>query len=212
MTRFPLLILALVFVSPAGAQEKKPVRLIAEAEDFTVTAPGWKVIPFRDNYYACTFAVAFLSRMGCLSAPDEIAPGKKAVAEQAINIPYDDTFELLVRYEQPFQFACEFTVEVEQAGKVVASFPCGRLDQPKIWGLNGHKRVAMHRYEWSGTDNIVWQQPGTVKLAGGAAKLRLIAAEQKDGDKPRINIANRNIDCVCLTNDKTGMEAQKKTN
>ena len=64
----------------APAQDKKPVRLIAEAEDFTVTSPGWKVIPYRDNYYACTFAVTFLSRMGCLSAPDEIAPGKKAVA------------------------------------------------------------------------------------------------------------------------------------
>src|SRR5262249_2528140 len=62
-----------------------------------------------------------------------------------------------------------------------------------------------------GTDNIVWQQPGSVKLAAGAAKLRLIATEQKDGDKPRVNAAKRNVDVICLTNDKAGMEAQKKT-
>ncbi|QJW95226.1 type 1 glutamine amidotransferase family protein [Frigoriglobus tundricola] len=216
MSRRVLIVLAafvtLVAPATAGAQDKKPVRLFAEAEDFTVTSPGWTVMPYRDNYYAGTFAVTFLSRMGCLSAPDEIDAGKKAVAEQTITIPYDDTFELLVRYEQPFQFAAEFTVEVEQGGKVVARFPCGRLTDPKIWGLNGHKRVPMHRFEWSGTDNIVWQQPGHVKLAGGAAKLRLIATEQKDGDKPRENIAKRNVDVICLTNDKAGIEAQKKTN
>lgn len=211
MTRLLLSLVALAMLAPvAPAQDKKPVRLIAEAEDFSVRS-GWKVVPYRENYYASTFAITFLSRMGCLSAPDEIDAGKKAVAEQNINVPYEDTYELLARYEQPFQFACEFTVEVEQGGKVVASFPCGRLDQPKIWALNGHKRVAMERYGWSGTDNIVWQNPGTVKLAAGAAKLRLIAEEQKDGDKPRVNIAKRNVDVICLTNDKAGMEAQKKT-
>ncbi|MBY0460596.1 MAG: hypothetical protein K2V38_25040, partial [Gemmataceae bacterium] len=145
-----------------------------------------------------------------MSAPDEIAPGKKAVAEQVISIPYDDQFEVMVRYEQPFQFACEFTIEVEQGGKVLGNFPCGRLTDPKIWGLNDHKRVPMERYSWSGTDNIVWQQPGSVKLSAGAAKLRLIATEQKDGDKPRTNIARRNVDVICLTNDKAGIEAQKK--
>ncbi len=213
MNRVLLSLVAVVaFAVPASAQEKKPVRLFAEAEDFTVASRGWKVMPYRDNYYAGTFALTFLSRMGCLSAPGEMDAGKKATAEQTINVPYEDTYELLARYEQPFQFACEFTVEVEQGGKVIASFPCGRLDQPKIWGLNGHKRVAMHRYEWSGTDNIVWQNPGSVKLAAGPAKLRLIATEQKDGDKPRVNAANRNVDVICLTNDKAGMEAQKKAN
>ena len=70
------------------------------------------MLPYRENYYAGTFAVTFLSRMACLSAPDEIAPGRKAVAEQTVTIPYEDTFEVMVRYEQPFQFAAEFTVEV----------------------------------------------------------------------------------------------------
>lgn len=210
MTRLVLtLAAALALTSHAPAQDRRPVRLIAEAEDFTVTARGWTVTPYRDNYYVGTFAITFLSRMGCLSAPDEMDAGRKAVAEQAVTIPYDDTFELLVRYEQPYDFAAEFTVEVEQGGKVVATFPCGRLHQPKIWAFTAAKPTAMERYSWSGTDNIVWQQPGRVKLAAGLAKLRLIAAEQKDGDKPRANIAKRNIDVVCLTNDKAGIEAQK---
>jgi hypothetical protein len=209
--RLLLSLLALLALVPAaGAQEKVPVRLFAEAEDFEVRSPGWKVMPYRDNYYAGTFAITFLSRMGCLGAPEQIASGKKAVAEKVVNIPYADTYELLARYEQPFQFSVEFTVEVEQGGKVVASFPCGRLSDPKIWALNKHKRAAMWRYEWSGTDNIVWQQPGNVKLAAGPATLRLIAAAQMDGDKERENAARRHVDVICLTNDKAGMEEQQK--
>lgn len=192
---------------PAAAQEKLPVRLFAEAEDFDVRS-GWRVMPYRDNYYAGTFAVTFLSRMACLACPEQT---EKAVAEKVITIPYADTYELLARYEQPFQFSVEFTVDVEQGGKVIASFPCGRLSDPKIWGLNGHKRVPMERYSWSGTDNIVWQQPGAVKLAAGPATLRLIATGQKDGDREREYAARRHVDVICLTNDKAGMEAQKKT-
>ena len=171
MTRLLLVVALLALAAPSQlpAQEKKPVRLFAEAEDFTVTSSGWKVLPYRDNYYAGTFAITFLSRMACLSAPEEMAPGRKAVAEQTVTIPYADTFELMVRYEQPFQFSAEFIVEVEQSGTVVASFPCGRLTDPKIWAFNEHKRVPMERYSWGGTDNIVWQAPGSVKLAGGSA-------------------------------------------
>lgn len=211
MIRFLIASLTLLSLLPHSfAQERLPVRLMVEAEDFEVKSPGWKVMPYRDNYYCCTFAVTFLSRMGCLGAPEQIAPGKKAIAEKVINIPYADTYELLARYEQPFQFSVEFTVEVEQGGKLIASFLCGRLNDPKIWGLNNHQRVPMERYSWSGTDNIVWQQPGNVKLAAGPATLRLIATEQKDGDQERENAARRHVDVICLTNDKSGMEAQKK--
>src|SRR4029078_12631598 len=40
--------------TPAAAQEKLPVRLFAEAEDFSIKS-GWSVMPYRDNYYAGTF-------------------------------------------------------------------------------------------------------------------------------------------------------------
>ena len=209
MHRMWIALAALVALSPTDpAQEKLPVRLFLEAEDFEVKSPGWRVMPYRDNYFACTFAVTFLSRMGCLAAPEQLDEGKRAVAEKVVNIPYVDTYELLARYEQPFQFACEFTVEIQQGPIIKGRFPCGWLNDPKIWGLNGHKRVAMERYSWSGTDNIVWQNPGTVKLAAGPATLRLIATAQKE----RENAARRHVDVICLTNDKAGMEAQKKTN
>jgi hypothetical protein len=203
------LVAVLAAATPAPAQDKTPVRLFAEAEDFAVKS-GWKVVPYRDNYYAGTFAITFLSRMACLGAPEQ-PDGKPAVAEKVVEVPYADTYDLLARFEQPFQFSAEFTVEVEQAGKVVGAFPCGRLADPKIWALNGHQRVPMERYSWSGTDNIVWQNPGAVKLAAGPATLRLIAGPQTDNGKERENAARRHVDVLCLTNDTAGAEAQKKT-
>jgi hypothetical protein len=193
-----------------GDQGRKPVRLFAEAEDFRVTSPGWEVVPYRENYFACTFAITFLSRMAALGAPEQLPPGQVAVAEQDIQIPYGDTYELLVRYEQPYNFSCEFTIEIEQHGKVVGRFLCGRLTDPKIWAFNNHKREPMVRYTWSGTDNIVWQHPGAVKLSGGSAKLRLLATAQLDEGRPRRNAARRHVDVICLTNDRDGMERQKK--
>ena len=188
-----------------------PVRLLAEAEEFTIDKPGWRVMPYRENYFASTFAITFLSRMACLSAPEQLPAGEQAVASQKITMPEDGKFTVMARYEQPLDYSAEFTVEVEQDGKVVYSEPFGRLSDPKIWALNLHKRVPMERYWWGGTDNIVWQQVDTVKLHAGEATLRLIAAAQMDGDKPRVNAAKRNVDIVCLTNDAVGMETQKRT-
>jgi len=208
----PALLALLAFAPLAPAQDRLPVRLFAEAEDFQVKSPGWSVVSYRDCYYSCTFAITFLSRMACLGAPEQLPAGQKAVAEAVVHIPYEDTYDVMARYEQPFQFSCEFTVEVEQNGKVLAALPFGRLTDPKIWGLNGHKRVPMERYSWSGTDNIVWQQPGSVKLAAGPATLRLIATQQLDGQKDRVNAARRHVDVICLTNDKDGAAAQARSN
>ena len=201
-------VLLVLFATIAVNAQKKPVRLIAEAEDFTIKS-GWKIVPFRENYFASTFAISFLSRMACLGAPEQLPTGQTAIAEQIVQIPYADQFELLVRYEQPYNFSVEITVEVEQAGRVVASFPCGRLTDPKIWPLNGHQRKPMERFFWGGTDNIVWQHPGFVRLNAGKAILRLKASQQMDGKRLRLNAARRNIDVVALTNDREGMATQK---
>jgi len=212
MKRLLLLVLALLIIPTSlPAQAPKPVRLFAEAEDFTLKGDGWHVVPYRENYFASTFAVTFLSRMGCLGAPAQMKPGEKAIAEQAIVVPVADEYQIMARYEQPYNFAVEFTVEIEQNGKVVASHVCGKLSDPKIWALNAHARVPMERFWWGGTDNCLWQNPGTVKLQAGPAIIRLIAEEQKDGAKPRINAAKRSVDVICLTNDTAGIEAQKKT-
>lgn len=195
----------------AQAPAPKPIRLIAEAEDFKVEKGPWKRVPYRENYYASTFAITFLSRMACLGAPEQVAKDQEAIATQAIDVPAAGDFHVLARFEQPIDFAVEFTVEVVQNGRSVYRQMFGKLDDPKIWALNGHKRVPMERYWWGGTDNIVWQQKGTVKLAKGTATLRLIAGPQLDGGKPRAMAARRHIDVICLTNDTAGMAAQKKT-
>lgn len=205
-----LILASFVCVSRANAQETaKPIRLIAEAEDFTVDKGEWKVVPYKENYYASTFAITFLSRMACLGAPEQTKGD--AIATQKIDVPSAGEFHVLARYEQPIDFSVEFTLEIEQAGKISYKKLFGKLEDLKIWALNGNKRVAMERYWWGGTDNIVWQQGEPVKLAKGPAILRLIAGPQLEGPKSRVAAARRNIDVICLTNDLDGMTAQKKT-
>ena len=213
MKRMIAWILAMGVVVTGWVRAQEPtqaVRLFAEAEDFTIKSGEWQVVPYRENYFASTFAITFLSRHGCLGAPEQVPSNAPAIAEQVVQVPVADSYQLLVRYEQPYQYACEFTVEVEQAG-AVTRYVCGRLQDPKIWSMNGHQRVPMERYWWGGTDNILWQNPGAVPLKPGPATIRLIAGSQVDGNRLRINAARRNVDIVVLTNDKEGIEAQKKT-
>lgn len=205
----------LAVILTVGHAAEKSVRLIAEAEDFKVVSKGsfgkgdWQVVPYRENYFASTFAMTFLSRMACLGAPEQIEKGQESVAEQEVNIPYASTYEVLSRYEAPYNFSVEFTVEVEQKGKTVYSKLFGRYDDVKIWSMMGsdpqNRRKPMVRYFWGATDNIVWQNGGSAKLAAGPATIRLIAGPQKQG-----NPARRHVDLICLTNDQEGREAQKK--
>src|SRR5262245_60637655 len=131
-----LCLLPAVLLSGRAVGADKPIRLIAEAEDFRVEKGPWKVVPFRENYYASTFAISFLSRMACLGAPAQMDKGQEAVASREVNIPSTGEFHVLARYEQPFNFSAEFTVEVRQGGKVLFKETFGRLDDLKIWALN----------------------------------------------------------------------------
>jgi hypothetical protein len=196
-----------------GVPVEKPIRLIAEAEDFKVVNPGWSVVPYRENYFASTFALTFISRMACLGAPEQVEKGKDAVAEQTVTLPRAGTFEVLSRYEQPYDFSAEFGVEIVQKGKTVYRDTFGRLTDPKIWGCSGDetaRRQPMQRFFWGATDNIVWQEKGSVTLAAGEAVIRLIAAPQMEGSTTRSQAARRNVDLICLTDDKAGREAQRK--
>ena len=195
----------------AAAADERPVRIIAEAEDFEVVAGDWKVVPFGENYFASTFAITFLSRRACLGAPGQPAGDKTAVAEQKLQIATAGEYAVLARYEQPYNFSVEFTVEVEQGGKVVHSSPMGRLEDPKLWPFSKGRTAPMKWWFWGGGDNIVWQEGvERAKLAAGPATIRLIAGPQMDGAQPRVMAANRNIDVVCLTNDFVGLKKQKK--
>ena len=205
----PILLVLCAMVMTIGAKgQQKPIRLMAEAEDFTIKK-GWNIVPYRENYYASTFAISFLSRMACLGAPAQLE--KEALAEQVVNVPKDGQYRLLVRYEQPYNFSAEFTMEVKQGFRTVSKQVYGRLQDPKIWAMVGGQRIPMARYFWGGTDNIVWQEFQEVKLKKGKATIRLRAGPQMDGRKHRVNAGKRHVDVICLTDDKAGWELQKKT-
>src|SRR5262249_5990312 len=116
-----LIALCFLFAVPLAraADAPKPVRLLAEAEDFRVEKGPWKILPYRENYYAPTFAVSSLSALACVGAPAQTEPGQEAVASQVVQIPGDGNYQVLARYEQPFNFPAEFTVAIEQKGKEV---------------------------------------------------------------------------------------------
>jgi hypothetical protein len=202
-----LLALIAAALSAHALAGQRPVRLFAEGEDFTAEKEGWTVIPYRQNYYAGTFAVTFLSRMACLGAP---AQCEEAVATQTVSVPTAGEFQVFARYEQPYNFSCEFTLAIEQGGREVYRQTFGRLADPKIWAFNKHQREPMVRYSWGGTDNIVWQERGTAKLDAGEATLRLVAGPQLDGGKPRAMAAERHVDVICLTNDAEGLKRQRE--
>jgi len=195
-------------VSASAGDE--PVRLIAEAEDFSVES-GWNVVPYGENYFASTFAVTFLSRQACLGAPEQTTAAAEAVASQVVDIPTDDSYRVLARYEQPYAFSVEFTLEILQKDRTVYRRTFGRLNSPKYWAFQKGQQVAMKRWSWGGGDNIVWEVGNDVRLSRGAATIRLIAGAQLDNGKPRTMAARRHVDLICLTNDREGFAAQEKT-
>jgi hypothetical protein len=198
-----LLFLPLVMAPLSGARQGvEPVRLFIEAEDFKPVEGDWQVKDFGTNYYANTFAICFLSRQRYLGAPEQ---GVASVAEKTIDVPRDGTFELWARYEQPYNYAVEFDVEILQAGKVVFQRGYGRLDAPKLWPFKeGLKPQVL--WQWGPTDNIVWEgRDSKLELKQGQATLRL-----KKGPQKATQAARRNVDVFVLTDDKEGIERQLK--
>ena len=61
--------------------------------------------------------------------------GAPCVAEQTVAVPAAGRYRVAARYEQPYNFSVEFTVEVEQGGKVRYRRTFGRLADPKIWAF-----------------------------------------------------------------------------
>ena len=213
----PLLLLAVGLVGPGQGQEADAVSkaaqayrkggapvlpsndttVIAEAEEFQVTTPGWQAKPFGTNYYAATFANCFLSRQAYLGAPEQCEP---TAATIDVQIPKAGRYLALVRYEAAHRFETQFTLQVEQAGKVKLDRLYGALANVKIWAF-GKKLQKTVAWEWGAGENIVWEgHDALVELDAGKTKLTLRAGKQS-GDAAR-----RNIDLVMLTSD----EAQVK--
>ena len=98
-----VVICAVVFAFNVVGQEK-PVRLVAEAEDFKISK-GWGIVPFRENYFASTFAISFLSRMACGGSPEQLPGGQTAIAEQLGKIRYTDQLVLRGLYAQRYNWS-----------------------------------------------------------------------------------------------------------
>jgi len=210
LCKTPIVLVAWALVLVSAAAGDKPVRLVAEAEDFSVQR-GWSVVPYGENYFASTFAITFLSRQACLGAPEQAQTGEEAVASQEVDIPADDSYRVLARYEQPYGFTAEFTVEILQGKRTVFRRIFGRPKSAKYWAFQKGRLAAMKRWAWGGGDNIVWEASGDVALARGKATIRLIAGPQLDQGKPRTMAARRHVDVICVTNDRAGFAAQEKT-
>lgn len=205
-----LSLLALFLAVPAWAQDEdftknaqgfrqgKPVSpmnettVIAEAEEFQVSKPGWQAKAFGTNYYAATFANSFLSRKAYLGAPEECDPTEASIEVQ---VPKAGKYLALVRYEAAYRFETQFTLTVEQGGAKKLDRLYGARDNLRIWAFREKlkKEVA---WPWGAVENVVWEgHDAVVDLQAGTAKLTLRAGKQ-----PGLP-ARRNVDLVMLTSD-----------
>ncbi|MFO0965779.1 MAG: beta-galactosidase trimerization domain-containing protein [Gemmataceae bacterium] len=166
--------------------------VIAEAEEFKVLSPGWQARPFGTNYYAATFANAFLSRRAYLGAPEQCETTEATIE---VEIPKAGKYLALVRYEAAYRFETQFTLTVEQAGAKKLERLYGARDNLRIWAFREalKKEVA---WSWGAGENVVWEgHDAFVDLQPGVARLTLKAGKQP-GDGAR-----RNVDLVMLTSD-----------
>lgn len=166
--------------------------LICEGEEFQVRSPGWKAQPLGQNYYAATFANAFLSRKAFLGAPEQC---EKSEASIQIEVPSAGRYLALVRYEAAYRFETQFRVAITQNGKEVMDRLYGARDNLKIWAFRQklQKEVA---WSWGAVENVVWEgHDAFVDLQPGPATITLIADKQPEPG------ARRNVDLVMLTTD-----------
>jgi hypothetical protein len=166
--------------------------VVAEAEEFQVRTPGWQARPWGTNYYAATFANAFLSRKGYLGAPAQCDP---SVATLDVRVPAAGRYLALVRYEACYRFETQFRLKIEQGGRVRLDRLYGARDNVRIWAFR-HKLQKEVAWPWGAGENLVWEgHDALVDLQPGVARLTLTAGRQP------ADAARRNVDVVLLTRD-----------
>lgn len=166
--------------------------LLVEAEEFTPHNEAFTAKAWGENYYAATFANSFLSRKAYLGA-NEQAEGKATIR---VRVPKAGRYLVLVRYEAAYRFETQFSVRVEQQGKVALNRLYGARKNLKIWAFN-QKLKDEHAWSWGASENIVWEGHNAyAQLKLGVATITLTTDKQP---KPA---AKRNIDCLLLTTDE----------
>ena len=166
--------------------------LLVEAEEFMPHNEAFTAKAWGENYYAATFANSFLSRKAYLGA-NEQAEGKATIR---VRVPKAGRYLVLVRYEAAYRFETQFSVRVEQQGKVALNRLYGARKNLKIWAFN-QKLKDEHAWSWGASENIVWEGHNAyAQLKPGVATITLTTDKQP---KPA---AKRNIDCLLLTTDE----------
>jgi hypothetical protein len=165
--------------------------IVAEAEEFQpVSAGGWRARDWGENYYAATFANTFLSRKAFLGAP---AQCERSEAGITVEVPRVGRYLALVRYEALYRFETQFTLRIEQGGRVRLQRLYGARKNPKVWAFGQRVRDEGAR----AVDNVVWEgHDAAVDLEAGLARITLIAHKQPEP------AARRNVDLVMLTTDQ----------
>jgi hypothetical protein len=174
---------------------------IAEAEEFQPTdsneTSGWTPQRLGQNYYAATFANAFLSRKAFLGAPAQCA---ETIASLDVEIAEAGRYLVLARYEAAFRFETRYEIEILQNGERVFRRNYGGRDQLKIWAFSQKLKTEVG-WSWGAGENMVWEgHDAWADLKAGAATIRLIAREQPEP------AAKRNVDLVMLTSDHQQVE------
>jgi len=176
--------------------------IVCEAEEFQVESPGWKAKDWGSNYYAATFANTFLSRKAYLGAPEQC---DETFAVREAEVPTAGRYLALVRYEAAYRFETQFTLRIEQDGKVLLNRLYGARDNVKVWAF-GHKLQKEVAWSWGAVENVVWEgHDAYVDLQPGKVKLTLIAGRQEG------NAARRNVDLVLLTADEAQVKQRIET-
>ena len=101
------------FANPANAQPADAANdakstIVCEAESFTPSgSDGWRRGTFGENYYAATFANAFISRKAFLGAPEQC---EETVATYDATITQPGNYLVLARYEAAYRFETQFRI------------------------------------------------------------------------------------------------------
>jgi len=167
--------------------------IVCEGEEFQPAATGgWKAKPFGENYYAATFANAFLSRKAFLGAPEQCEESRATIQ---VKIPEAGTYLALVRYETAYRFETRFRLRIEQNGEPRLDRLYGARENLKIWAFHRKLRTEVV-WDWGAVENIVWEgHDAFVELQAGPATITLVAEKQPEP------AARRNVDLVMLTTD-----------
>jgi hypothetical protein len=185
---------------PVPRVEVQPDGLVVcEAEEFTVTSPGWKPGRWGENYYAATFANAFLSRKAFLGSPEQADDARATIR---VNVPAAGRYLVLVRYEAAYRFETQFKVVVEQGGAKVLDRLYGARGNLKIWAFRQGLKSEVG-WDWGAGENVVWEgHDAFADLKPGEATITLVAGRQPEP------AARRNVDLVMLTTDASQVKTR----